>query len=357
MPRRTAKVGDLELRFSNRTRKWTVPIPVAGTNRRRWVSTGCRSLAAAAEVVSESGVNRLVHLANADAVTAAAVQIITAGRKVTALEILGSFSMESDGRWSAGTLASYRSILSAFFDHAGCRSKALIDVTREQILAFVNHGGAKAATRNTRMVAIRSLYRYARARNFVLENPAETAFVETRKMSHAELEPKVVQPLTEQEFRLIVGDDKTSDFWRAITSIGYWTGLRFADCVGLEWASLTDQGLIVWTRKKGRRVCLSLDDPLLGAGELRSVLGSIPRTDETRMFPEEWEQLQSGRRSKFPTAFARILERLGITGKSFHSTRHAAITRLRAAGMTLESIGKLVAHADAATTERYVHTP
>ena len=45
----------------------------------------------------------------------------------------------------------------------------------------------------------------------------------------------------------------------------------------------------------------------------------------------------------------------GIENKSFHSLRHAAISRFAAAGMTLERIGKIVAHSDPATTAAYVH--
>ena len=58
---------------------YEVPIPNPSRGQMKWISTGCRSLADAAEVIAESGVNRLVDLANAKAVTAAAIQIITAG--------------------------------------------------------------------------------------------------------------------------------------------------------------------------------------------------------------------------------------------------------------------------------------
>ena len=354
MPRTVHRtIGDLEIRKNGRSHFYDVPIPIAGTNRRRWISTGCRSLPEASAVIAESGVNRLVHLANAKAVTQAAIQIITAGRKVTCTEVLGSFTCEASGRWSDGTLAGIRTNLGAFFAWARCGGKALVDVDRETILRWVNSGDAKMGTRKNRMKYIRTFYRYARARNFVLENPAETAFIEARKMSHEELEPRDVQPITEGEFNLICSN--ATPFWRNVTAISYWTGLRFSDCVTLEWASVSKEGLIVWTRKRTRRVVLPYDDPLLGAGGLRTILATAERASDEYVFPEERAAYLAGRRSQFPTAYRVLLDKLGIENKSFHSLRHAAISRFAAAGMTLERIGKLVAHSDPATTAGYIH--
>jgi integrase len=331
-----------------------VPVPIAGTNRRKWVSTGCRTLAEAAAIVQESGVNRLVALANSQAVTEAAIQIITAGRKVTCAEILGSLTMESDGRWAASTLAVYRTQIQAFFTHCSCLSKPLIGVRRDQIMDWVNHGGAALGTRKARMSAIRTLYRYARANNFVLINPADLAFVEKRNMSHGELEPKIVMPITHEEYRRIVESPLASPFWRTATSISYWCGLRFSDVVCLEWASVTENGLIVWTRKKGRRVELPLADPLLGGGYLISELQAAARNGPY-LFPVEREQCLSGRRSRFPTAFAVLLAKLGIEGKSFHGCRHACASRLAAAGTSIDQIGRILGHGDAEVTKGYIH--
>lgn len=354
MPRKSITIGDLPARLNERSRYYEVPVPIAGTGKRRWISTGCRSIAEASKVVAESGVNRLVHLANAKAVTAAAIQIITSGRKITCIEILGSLTMESSGRWADSTLALYRGNISAFFRFLNCETKPLIDVTRAEVLEWVNSGGAAFNTRGNRMSALRVLFRYARARNFVLENPAEDAFVDRRKMSQGEIEPARVEPFTFEEYHQIAAGADVAPFWRSVTSIAYWTGLRFSDCVTLEWSSVTETGLIVWTRKRGRRVELPLADPLLGGGFLFTVLQELPRSGPY-LFPMEREQYLSGRRSRFPTAFQVLLGKLGIQGKSFHSTRHACATRLAAAGKTLEQIGKVLAHSDTNTTQIYVH--
>jgi integrase/recombinase XerC len=357
MPRKSSKIGDLEIRFNERSRFYDVPVPIAGTNRRRWISTGCRSLAEAAGVVADSGVNRLVHLANAKAVTQAAIQIITAGRKVTCTEILGSFTCESAGRWSDVTLAAHRTNIMAFFRWVGCASKPLVEVERKTVLEWVNHGDAAYNTRCVRMSSMRALYRYARARNFVLENMAEDAFIDRRKMSHDELEPARVEPFTEAEFWKIVNYPDITTFWRYATCISYWSGLRFSDCVCLEWDSITVSGLIVWTRKRGKRIVLPWTDTVLGVKELEVIFACMAREDKTYVFPEERAQYVSGKRSRFPTAYRTLLDKLEIKGKSFHSLRHTAATRLKAAGKTLEDIGQVLGHSSIETTKIYVHSP
>ena len=229
----------------------------------------------------------------------------------------------------------------------------LTAITRNSLERFVNAGGAHKSTRVGRLAAIRSFFKYARAKNFILVNPADITFVRRRELEIDQLETAERFPLSEGEFRRILA--VASPFWKAVTSIAYWTGLRFSDCVALEWASVGPDFLTVWTKKRGKRVALPLDDPLLGAGELRAVLAGIPRADPVYCFPAQRAECLAGRRSKYPTAFAEMLINLGITNKSFHSTRHAAITRFAIAGKSLEEIGQLVAHADPETTSRYIH--
>lgn len=51
-----------------------------------------------------------------------------------------------------------------------------------------------------------------------------------------------------------------------------------------------------------------------------------------------------------------LLERLGITRKSPHSTRHTFATLLQAKGAKPEDLIKVIGHADyETTTENYIH--
>ncbi len=62
-------------------------VPQAGTNRRKWVSTGARDIKSAREVVEASGAERLILLHNARCVTAETIAMVTIGRKVACEEV------------------------------------------------------------------------------------------------------------------------------------------------------------------------------------------------------------------------------------------------------------------------------
>lgn len=355
MADRSAVVQGFTIRLNRRTGRYDVPIPVPGGRRKTWISTGATSLEDAKRVVEESGVERLVLLARANALSSDAVSLVLSGRRVTCAEILEAWERDNAGRWSDATLRHYRTSLLAFFQSAKCTGRTLTSVTKDSLSRFVNRKELKQVTRRGVLAAIRSFYGYAKAKNYIVEDLAQIVYIRVREMQLDQLERREVFPLTEAEYRLILGDPRTSGFWRAVTSIAYWTGLRFNDCASLEWSSVTKDSLVVWTKKRGMRVALPLDEPLLGAGELRTILEAIPRTDPVFCFPHEHAVSMTSKRNKFPMAFRRILLRLGISFKSFHSTRHAAASRFARAGKSLEEIGRILAHSDTETTKNYVH--
>ncbi len=334
---------------------YEVPVPVAGSKRNRWISTGAKTLEKAKESIEKSGVDRLIGLANAGALTESALAVIMSGRKVTCDEILEAWLTEIGEHLAPRTVEVYRIHVNALFDYANCHARPLATLDRSKINAYVNRTNIRHSSACARLAAIKSLYRYARSYNYVVQDLASTVFIRVRDMTIEQLEKRVIYPMTEAEYRTIVESPRVSLFWRVSTTISYWTALRFVDCASLEWASITPDFLIVWTKKRGKRVALPLDDPLLGAGELRRALDLIPRADPTYCFPVEHEALKTKKRNKFPTAYKKILNRLGIDMKSFHSNRHSAISRMRIAGMSLEQIGRAVGHSSTATTELYVH--
>ena len=157
-----------------------------------------------------------------------------------------------------------------------------------------------------------------------------------------------------------------ADFFKAATCISYCTGLRLCDVANLEWDALISEPkhIVVWTAKAGdrqhARVALPLNNPLIGeaieGSPLQDVFNSLEMHDPQYVFPDERDLMNNVKtRSHLPQYYIRLLKRLGIKGYSFHCLRHAFVTRLSKANMTLEEIGKLVAHNDETTTGGYVH--
>lgn len=352
--RRTIVQG-YELRKNFRTGRYDVPVPVPGLKKRRWVTTGETSLERAKKVVIESGVDRMVMLANAGALSAGAMSIVVSGRRVNCAEILEGWLNESGERYARQTLKQYHTTLAAFLEFANCANRPLISLRREKLSEFVNRGGAKRSTRNQRLTALRALYLYAKARNYVLEDMTQLLTIPVRTMTFDQLETTERFPLTDEEYRAIMDSPLTPIFWRVVTSIAFWTGARFVDCACLEWSSISADRLTLWTKKAGKRISVPLDDPLIGAGALRPILAAIPRTDSIYCFPAERAICITTKRNVFPMRFQVILRRLGIEMKTFHSTRHAAITRFDLAGKSLEDIGEWVGHSSPETTRGYIH--
>ena len=221
----------LKIKLNRRTGRYDVPVPVAGSNRRKWIPTGARTLDEARKIVAKSGVDRLVLLANANALTADALATITAGRRVSCSELLEGWKTENAGRLSDATLATYEVQLSALFNSEHCGGKTLNHVTREALDRFVNAKDAKYSSRVKKLAAIRSFYKYAKAHNYILENLADMSFVRIREMRVDQMERRPIFPLTESEYRAIQAAPDVAPFWKQVTAIAYWTGLRFIDCV------------------------------------------------------------------------------------------------------------------------------
>jgi integrase len=329
----------------------------AEARRNVWVPIGATTLKDAEAVIKESGIERLVLLYRADALTSQTIALATCGKLFTCREVFEAWDKDANEIFSPGTANAYRAQLQAFIRRGGHGRTPISKMGRPTIDHFVNAGGS-LSTRRVRMAAIRSLWQFARARNLTVHDVPSMVRIKHADMTIAELEKRPVFPITEEEYRTIMAKPGLALFWRVSVALSYWTGLRFVDCCCLEWDSLKPDLIIVWTKKRSKRVALPLDDPLIGSGELRAILGELqagPRTDPTYCFPYQRDQYRTGCRHYLPTRFAVILRQLGIEMKSFHSLRHAAASRWFVAGKSLEEIGRHLGHSDTKTTEGYTH--
>ena len=157
-----------------------------------------------------------------------------------------------------------------------------------------------------------------------------------RDLTHEQKEPKKRVPITADEYRRIMAwptvDMALGKFMTAATAISYWTGLRLADIASLEWPCFNGTELIVWTGKRDKRVAMPLSNPLIGSGELKMVLLGVAedaRPGARYIFPDAHKIVTDPTdRAKVSVYYGRLLDQIGIEGKSFHCLRHAFVTRL-----------------------------
>jgi integrase len=337
---------------------YDVLIPCPSANKRKknkWISTGTNSRTRALEVVAEAGVDRLALLAQAGALTASAISVVTTGRKFSALDVLNAWEQEIVMDVAPATLATYKAQLLAFFDSLGGAKQPLPWFKRHHIDNHINGGDDKASTRHTKLAAIRSLWGFAQNNAYITGNIAETVRVRQRSMTHKQKEREGAIPLTEDEYRILITSPKVSKFWRRAIILGYWVGMRIGDVARFQVESIGEDSIKVWTHKRSKRIELPLSDPLIGSHELRQVLAELrAEVKEGYCFPEQQAIIDSKQRNLLSMQAIRLCESHGIDFKSFHSLRSSCAQRWEAAGKTLLEIGKLLAHADEETTQKYI---
>lgn len=125
------------------------------------------------------------------------------------------------------------------------------------------------------------------------------------------------------------------------------TGMRREEMTRLLWSDLDEAtGTILIRDRKAPRRKEGNDQrvPLL-FGALEIVLRQ-PRTSE-RIFPVKAATIS--------TVFPRACQALGIEDLRWHDLRHAAVTRMFAAGMGLEEVALVSGHRTWAQLKRYTH--
>ncbi|HVA19025.1 MAG TPA: tyrosine-type recombinase/integrase [Solirubrobacteraceae bacterium] len=271
---------------------------------------------------------------------------------------------------SPHTIAAYRDTIRLLFVFAAERTGKqpsqlqIEDLDAPLISAFLDYlereRGCAPRTRNARLAAIRSLYRYA-----ALRHPEHAHTIErVLAIPPKRYERTLVTFLTEPETRaLIDAPDRAT-----------WTGRR-------------DHAIIMLAAQTGLRAseitALTCSDVHLGTGAHLSTLGKgrkqriTPLTRETVAVIRAWLSERAGNESDplFPTSTGRRLTRhalerriakhaahaakhcLSLRNKKItpHVLRHTAAMRLLRAGVDITVIALWLGHEQAETTQIYLH--
>lgn len=271
------------------------------------------------------------------------------------------------------TVASQSSAIYKWLHHYIDVSATMDDIKPEDVSEYINaDDGVSLSQRKFRLASLSSFLSLAKERGYCKGNVAAKLRVNMKNLTTKQKEKRVKLPFGRSEYKLLV--DKKGGFyiggqrdvfWRYATMLSYWTGLRLIDCASMEWDAVmtVPDHLVVWTAKAGdkhhARVALPMNHELLGSGRLAELFNSLvdhfdPSTPY--IWPKEQEMMNNvKKRSLLPQEYIRKLRRLGIKDKSFHCLRHSFVTRLRKEKVSLEDIGKLVAHTSTGTTEVYDH--
>lgn len=271
---------------------------------------------------------------------------------------------------SPHTIASYRDtwrLLLAFTaERTGTRPSELdlAAVDAPLVAAFLDHlehdRGNTIRTRNTRLAAIHSLFRYAALIHPEhAESISRVLAIEPKRFDHA-----IVNYLTDPEVDALLHacDQNTWTGRRDHTMlvVGVQTGLRISELIALTRSDVhLGAGPHVACHGKGRKDRVT---PLttITRDVLRSWLAEVPSPPETPLLPTR----QGGQLSRdaIEHRIALYTQRaaigcpsLGTKTVTAHVLRHTAAMRLLHAGVDISVIALWLGHASSETTQIYLH--
>lgn len=356
---------------------------VKAGGKTKWVSTGCESKAEAEKILAESGVEQINRSMQASRLTVKAIGQALTGQHLTCAKALEKYCEMKAASRAAKTIANHALAVREWMKAANAETLAPSAVTPQQIGRWLNNPKStlRAATRKSMLAGVRGFFSFCADQGWILSDPSQLVEVDYSVMSHEQKENDSIQPFTEDEVKLLISelrkDWKRAEtekhelfrnpmdvlFWLVACSIGKETGLRISDIARLEWRSFADAGhMVVWTGKTNRRVELPVSETL------HNLISEVPVNDPKYVFPDQRTlTLTPNKRSFLSVSFGRLLQRLGIQNRSFHSFRHYKATqefaktdkltlaKKLAETLTMEQIATLLGHAHAKTTKGYVH--
>ncbi len=335
-----------------------------GDGRQKEVSTRVKNKARAEAVVRESNLESLELAAQAQVLTADAITRIVAGKKVTLSEALEKWGdrLRDQGR-SDKTIHNKIQCVTGWVNAKGLGSRPPAFVNMRHVSSYVNDPskGTKASSRKTVLSSISTFLEFCCSEGWAVGNPAKGIEVSLDSLSHKQKEPRKVNLFLESEVELIELNSG-KPFWAFAARLSYETGLRLGDICQLEWDSVGEEGIVVWTDKRNKRV-----GPFPMSEKLASLLAKVPAKSKRYIFPEQRNiYISTTRRALLSVQFKNLCAQLGIEGKTFHSLRHtyasrtykeekeSLIARLQKELAEL-SVAENLGHSGTKTTKGYIH--
>ena len=127
------------------------------------------------------------------------------------------------------------------------------------------------------------------------------------------------------------------------------TGIRLANCVGLDWAMVDMPGRVMTLRVKSRTPGGKVHTVALNEDAFVALANMGPR-DHGRVFTWHGRPVAKWRR-----AFATACRRANIAGFHWHDLRHTAASWMVQRGVPLDTVRSVLGHARIETTMRYAH--
>lgn len=198
----------------------------------------------------------------------------------------------------------------------------------------------KASSINREMNSIRRVFSLAKSNRKIRYNPCED--LKPLKTEN----PRKRFLTKEEELKLL---DVSPPVMRAIIITALHTGMRESEIKNLKWTDvfLKEKYLVALNTKNGKA------RKLLITPQMKAELLKLPKIGEYVFM----NPLTQKPYVDFISTYVRAVKRSGIPHISFHELRHTTASRLNELGVDLSTIQEYLDHADARTTQKYIHKP
>lgn len=349
---------------------WGVVVADPFSGHRRWIDLEKFTKQEAMNMVTKYGVDELIESDDLRLRGRQGADALTGKRDRTCRTVLNSWKEEIHMRFRPAVAMMAVATVELFLDSTKMWKRPVSHIRAGHVFSFANTDGDKLKTRMNKRSAVQNFIDYAISCGFASTNPATNVRIKTEEMSQDDLISRPAAPFTREEYDKVMNCPTRviPEDWKLITALAYWTGLRLSDCARLEHSALTaEPGYIVVKPKKagksGTTVRLPLINPLIGTPEFMVILERLRNRNWDQdipsyaayVFPNIFMRYSFNEKSGsvLSIVFRRMMDRIYVGGKTFHSLRHAFRDRMIRGGMTLDEVAKLMGHRSIITTAKY----
>lgn len=270
---------------------------------------------------------------------------------------------------SKATRAEYRSIVDRFLKFIGARANSpLATIETAQVKVFRDKLESRVApsTVNKALKCLSAAFGAAVKQRQLEFNPAQ-------HVSHVELESAARRGFTLEELNKLL--NAASEDWHTMILVGYYTGLRLADCAGLTWehVDILKASISVVPKKTSRNktngrspeLKIPIAAPL--AKHLATIAGDNPHAPLCPNLHGRASSWLSGRFYEVMAKAGLVKERdekkkgkgkgrdakRALNEISFHSLRHNLVSALKSSGASNAIAMDIAGHATEAISREY----
>lgn len=253
-------------------------------------------------------------------------------------EIIEDFKTYADNNYTRPEEAKF--YVDNFYKLIGNKLAEKVDINDFEKYRNIRLKSVTASSVNREMDNIRRCFSLAKSNKKIRVNPCDD-------LKKLRIKNPTKRFLTKQEEKKLL--KAANPIMKAIIIVAIYTGMRTSEIKNLKWSDvfLSKNYLIALNTKNGK------PRKLLITKQMKEELIKLPHLGEY-VFTNP---ITKKPYTEFKSTFSETVKRAKIPHITFHELRHTTASRLNELGVDLITIQEYLDHADARTTQKYIHKP